>query len=137
MSGNDEDVRNRLNQRFDDKPEDDPEPEPEDDSEPQSEAQPDPDPEPQPEDDPEPEQKGPDFAADVTNVRETFDGISVYIPPDMHRAVDKEYQRLAYETEWDFQKNRHYQPLLLYYGLSVIESLEGDEVIEYLRRMDR
>ena len=133
MSDEDEDVKNRLGMRFDSGSENDSEPEPEDDPEPEPEADPDPDPEP--EDDPKP--KVPEFAADIDNVRETFDNVSIYIPEDMHHAVDKEYQRLAYETDWKFQKLRHYHPLLLYYGLGVIESLEGDEVIEYIRRMDQ
>ena len=126
-----DDVKNRLGQRFetaspDEKRDDDPETESEPESDPAEEEE---------DDDSEPQ--GPEFAADITNVRETFDGVTVYIPSDMHRKVDKEYQRLVYETEWEFQKSRHFQPLLIYYGYAVIESLEGDEVIEYLRRMDQ
>ena len=137
--GNEEDYGNRLGARFG--PEEGPEAEPEADSDPEPGAPTDDDDQgedadDQPEADRDLGAQTPDFAADITNIRETFDGVTVYIPSDMHRKVDKEYQRLAYETEWEFQKNRHYQPLLLYYGLSVIESLEGDEVNEYLRRMD-
>ena len=137
MSDDEDDVKNRLGMRFDSDSENDSESEPEDDPEPEPEPEAEPEPEPEPEDDPDPKPKVPEFAADIDNVRETFDNVSIYIPEQMHIDVDNEYQRLAYETDWKFQKLRHYHPLLLYYGLGVIESLDGDEVIEYIRRMDQ
>lgn len=45
----------------------------------------------------------------------------------MMQPVDKEFDRMQYECDWQVKKERHYYPVIISEGISAVENMSGDE----------
>ena len=71
------------------------------------------------------------------NVKKEWKALNVYLPEDtLFTRVNKQFDRLNYECDWNIKKNRHYYPLLIAYGIERIEEMEGGEVKELLEGLE-
>jgi hypothetical protein len=65
--------------------------------------------------------------------KEDWTGRMVYVPDgdgqvdDLLNAFDGEYDRMQYETDWDVRKQRHYYPVLIQVGIDELQSMSGDD----------
>jgi hypothetical protein len=70
------------------------------------------------------------------SVKEIRDGTYFYLPSEQKREIQRLYNvmKADYEFEFDedFEKNRHFAPLLIQYGLDGLENLDAQEVRERL-----
>lgn len=79
-------------------------------------------------------------AADPSSVDGTVKdeqvGTYMYIPKDQKKKVQRQYNVLKaeyeYEFETTFEKNRHFYPLLIQYGLDSLDGLDATEIQEHL-----
>ena len=71
------------------------------------------------------------------SVKDTQVGTYMYLPRDQKKEIERLYTVLKaeyeYEFERDFEKNRHFFPLLVKYGL---DTLEGSDVSEVQTKLD-
>lgn len=67
-----------------------------------------------------------------TNVKDEQVGTYMYIPKTQKRELERLYNVLKanYEYEYDepFEKNRHFYPLVVQYGLDGLSSLESSDI---------
>ena len=75
--------------------------------------------------------------ADTATIKDEQVGTYMYIPESQKRELQRCYNVLKaeYEYEYDtsFEKNRHFYPLLIQYGL---ENLDGLDATEIQTRLD-
>ncbi|MEF8883491.1 MAG: hypothetical protein V5A34_13335, partial [Halapricum sp.] len=71
-----------------------------------------------------------------TSVKDQQVGTYMYLPEDQTKDLRRLYNVLKAEYEFtydeDFEKNRHFYPLVIQYGLESLEGLEASEIREYL-----
>ncbi|MEF8882490.1 MAG: hypothetical protein V5A34_08220 [Halapricum sp.] len=71
-----------------------------------------------------------------TSVKDQQVGTYMYLPEDQTKDLRRLYNVLKAEYEFtygeDFEKNRHFYPLVVQYGLESLEGLEASEIQEYL-----
>lgn len=67
-----------------------------------------------------------------TTVKEEQVGTYMYLPQSQKKEVERLYNILKaeyeYEHDTEFEKNRHFYPLLVQYGLDSLESLDASEI---------
>lgn len=82
------------------------------------------------------EQADADESADESSVKDEQIGTYMYLPENQHRRLNHVYNRLKadYEFEFDedFEKNRHFFPLVVEHGLDTLDGLSADEVRDRL-----
>lgn len=75
------------------------------------------------------------------SVKEEQVGTYMYLPRSQKREVEHRYTVLKAEFEYafdrDFEKNRHFFPLLVEHGLSGLDDSDADDVREMLQSLDR
>ncbi|MFC7165199.1 hypothetical protein [Halospeciosus flavus] len=75
-------------------------------------------------------------AAEEASVKDEQIGTYMYLPENQHRRLNHVYNRLKadYEFEFDedFEKNRHFFPLVVEHGLDTLDGLDADEVRDRL-----
>jgi len=88
----------------------------------------------------EPEQTDEPDESDETPVKDEQVGTYLYLPEGQREELRYRYKLLAaeYEREFgeDFEKNRHYYPLVVQYGLDRLESADVTDVKELLDELD-
>ncbi|MFC6727019.1 hypothetical protein ACFQE1_22085, partial [Halobium palmae] len=76
-----------------------------------------------------------------TSVKEEQVGTYMYLPKRQKKDVERRYTVLKadfeYEFDRDFEKNRHFFPLLVEHGLRRLEEASATDVREMLRALDR
>jgi hypothetical protein len=76
-----------------------------------------------------------------TSVKEEQVGTYMYLPESQKKEVEHRYTVLKAEFEYefgrDFEKNRHFFPLLVEHGLSGLDDADADDVREMLESLDR
>lgn len=70
------------------------------------------------------------------SVKEDQVGTYMYLPESQHQDLSHQFNLLKaeYEYEYDeeFEKNRHFYPLVVQYGLESLEGLDASEIQELL-----
>lgn len=63
-------------------------------------------------------------------VKEAYDGMYIYIPPEQKARISPLYKQMsaAFEVEFgdELEKNRHFYPLLVEHGLAGLEEFRDD-----------
>jgi len=72
----------------------------------------------------------------VENVKSAYSARAFYLNEDLRESLDDEYNRLQYEADIEFGKDRHYYPAVVLAGLQQLEQMEGDEFKELLERLE-
>lgn len=121
MTGGD-DVKDRLGARFEDEEADD-----QDDTHAESDQS----------DEPAENDTNDQSEWNVDNVKNAWNANTVLLPETLDERFDDEYERLNWQTDGEFKKDRHYKPLVVYLGLEALEDKEGEEVSALLERMER
>lgn len=66
------------------------------------------------------------------SVKEEQVGTYMYLPQSQKKELDRLYNMLKaeyeYEFDQDFEKNRHFFPLVVQYGLDSLDSLDASEI---------
>lgn len=77
--------------------------------------------------------------AQTTSVKEERTGTYMYLPDSQLKDLKRLYNVLKaeYEFEYDesFEKNRHFYPLVIQYGLDGLEEMDVSDVRESLERV--
>jgi hypothetical protein len=76
---------------------------------------------------------------DLPNVKEAWSAKSVYLPDGLLDELGKAYKQLDLNLDDDlkqFEKTRHFYPLLIMEGIERVESMESSEIIEQLEGID-
>lgn len=75
------------------------------------------------------------------SVKEEQTGTYMYLPTSQAKKLRRVYNILKaeYEFEFDeeFEKNRHFYPLVVEYGLERLDGMEASEIREHLRTLGR
>ena len=87
-----------------------------------------------------PEEKKPETPAQGENsVKEEQIGTYMYLPESQTKDLRRQYNILKaeYEFEYDeeFQKNRHFYPLAIQYGLDSLEKMDASDIKERLEEI--
>lgn len=80
-----------------------------------------------------------DVDRDVENVKQEWKGTTMYLPKPLKGDVGKAFKQLDLQLDDDltkFQKTRHFYPLLVEAGKERLESMESDEIMERLEGID-
>ena len=77
---------------------------------------------------------------DLGNVKDDWEGMTIYLPEDLHNAVNLAYRELSLETaratNYDLQKLQDFYPLLVAVGLNNLDQSDTDDLLpmlEYLQ----
>jgi len=74
-----------------------------------------------------------------SSVKEEQIGTYMYLPESQTKELRRQYNMLKaeYEFEYDeeFQKNRHFYPLVVQYGLESLEDMSASEIRESLQQI--
>ena len=75
-----------------------------------------------------------------SNVKKDQVGTYMYLPENQHQELSRQFNLLKAEYEYEyneeFEKNRHFYPLVIEYGLDSLESLDASEIQEKLESLD-
>jgi hypothetical protein len=75
-----------------------------------------------------------------SNVKKDQVGTYMYLPERQHQELSRQFNLLKAEYEYEyneeFEKNRHFYPLVIEYGLDSLESLDASEIQEKLESLD-
>ena len=75
-----------------------------------------------------------------SNVKKDQVGTYMYLPENQHQELSRQFNLLKAEYEYEyneeFEKNRHFYPLVIEYGLESLESLDASEIQEKLDSLD-
>lgn len=75
-----------------------------------------------------------------SSVKDEQVGTYMYLPESQKREIQRLFNVMKaeyeYEFEADFEKNRHFYPLLVRYGLDELDGLDPDAVRERLQELD-
>lgn len=75
-----------------------------------------------------------------SNVKKDQVGTYMYLPENQHQELSRQFNLLKAEYEYEyneeFEKNRHFYPLVIEYGLDSLESLDASEIQEKLDSLD-
>ncbi|ELZ96077.1 hypothetical protein C440_05787 [Haloferax mucosum ATCC BAA-1512] len=74
---------------------------------------------------------------DAESVKSAWNGVTVYLPDPMKKRLDKQYQRLNYECDFEILKDRHLKPLVIEYGLDAVAEMEPDDVQKAIADLER
>lgn len=74
---------------------------------------------------------------DAERVKSAWNGVTVYLPDPMKDRLDKQYQRLNYECDFEILKDRHLKPLVIEHGLNAVEEMDPDDVQEALGDLEQ
>lgn len=73
------------------------------------------------------------------SVKEEQVGTYMYLRPSQKRELDKLYKLLSaeyeYEFDEDFEKNRHFYPLVIEHGIADLDGASADELRELIARL--
>jgi hypothetical protein len=73
------------------------------------------------------------------SVKDQQKGTYMYLPESQHKELSRLYNVLKaeyeYEYEREFQKNRHFYPLVIKYGLDGLDSLDAEGIKERLQHV--
>jgi len=79
-------------------------------------------------------------AEDSTPVKEEFVGTYMYLPESLKQELGPTFKILSAEYEREFgtelEKNRHFYPLVVKYGLDSLDSFDASDVRERLEESD-
>ncbi|NHN50019.1 hypothetical protein G9464_20840 [Halostella sp. JP-L12] len=85
------------------------------------------------------EQSEPD-ETDEQSVKDEHEGVYVYLPPGQKKELGLVFNsvKATYERAFEdgFEKNRHYYPLVIEYGLERVDEADADELAEMLEELD-
>jgi hypothetical protein len=78
----------------------------------------------------------------VQSIREEWNTLNVRLPDYLMRRFNSYHKRLDWElskqgSTREFQKDRHYKPLVIALGLREIEDIEAEELTELLIELER
>jgi hypothetical protein len=77
--------------------------------------------------------------SDEGSVKDEQVGTYMYLRPSQKRELDKLYKLLSaeyeYEFDEDFEKNRHFYPLVIEHGIGELDGLEADEIRHYIAQL--
>ena len=83
---------------------------------------------------------GGDEHEEKSNVKKDQVGTYMYLPERQHQELSRQFNLLKAEYEYEynkeFEKNRHFYPLVIKYGLESLESLDASEIQEKLESLD-
>lgn len=75
-----------------------------------------------------------------SSVKDEQVGRYMYLPEMQNRRVDQVYNKLKadyeFEYEEELEKNRHYFPLLIQYGLDSLDGFEASDVRDVLESLE-
>ena len=75
-----------------------------------------------------------------SNVKKDQVGTYMYLPENQHQELSRQFNLLKAEYEYEyneeFEKNRHFYPLVIEYGLDRLESFDASEIQEKLDSWD-
>lgn len=75
-----------------------------------------------------------------SNIKKDQVGTYMYLPENQHQELSRQFNLLKAEYEYEyneeFEKNRHFYPLVIEYGLDSLESLDASEIQEKLESFD-
>jgi hypothetical protein len=75
-----------------------------------------------------------------SNVKKDQVGTYMYLPEKQHQELSRQFNLLKAEYEYEyneeFEKNRHFYPLVIEHGLESLESLDASEIQERLESLD-
>ena len=75
-----------------------------------------------------------------SNVKKDQVGTYMYLPENQHQELSRQFNLLKAEYEYkyneEFEKNRHFYPLVIEYGLDSLESFDASEIQEKLDSLD-
>ncbi|RDZ61382.1 hypothetical protein C5B90_19100 [Haloferax sp. Atlit-12N] len=74
---------------------------------------------------------------DAERVKSAWNGMTFYLPDAMKDRLDTEYQRLTYECDFEFLKDRHLKPLVIEHGLDAVSEMDPDDVHSALADLER
>lgn len=87
-----------------------------------------------------PSQPSEQSETDEPSVKDEHEGLYIYLPSDqkdeaghVYNAAKATYER---ENEGTFEKNRHYYPLVVEYGLERVDGADAGELAEMLKDLD-
>ena len=87
----------------------------------------------------EPDETGESTEPSKGSVKEEQVGTYMYLPKSQKKEIERLYSILKadfeYEFDTEFEKNRHFFPLLVQYGLDGLDGLDASEVKERLDSM--
>jgi uncharacterized membrane protein YfhO len=76
----------------------------------------------------------------VTNVKEEWNGRTIYVPDDVLDALENTYLEtqltLRKSDVNQFKKNRHFYPVLVQFGLEALANADADEIQARLSELD-
>ena len=77
--------------------------------------------------------------SDEGSVKEEQVGTYMDLRRSQKRELDKLYKLLSaeYEFDEDFEKNRHFYPLVIEHGIAELNELGADEIREYLDELPK
>lgn len=74
-----------------------------------------------------------------TSVKDEQIGTYMYLPKQQSKELERRYKLMSaeYEFEFDesFEKNRHFFPLIIQYGLDHLEDLDATEIRDRIRQL--
>jgi len=77
-----------------------------------------------------------DETAEGGGVKSEQVGTYMYLPKDQKKDLERLYNVLKAEYEYaydeDFEKNRHYYPLVVQYGVESLDGLDASDIREHL-----
>lgn len=76
---------------------------------------------------------------ETTSVKDEQIGTYMYLPKQQSKELERRYKLMSaeYEFEFDesFEKNRHFFPLIIQYGLDDLESLDAAEIRDRIHQL--
>ena len=86
------------------------------------------------------ENSDPNGDSEHSNVKKDQVGTYMYLPENQHQELSRQFNLLKAEYEYkyneEFEKNRHFYPLVIEYGLDSLESFDASEIQEKLDSLD-
>ena len=78
---------------------------------------------------------------DLGNVKDDWEGMTIYVPEDLHNAVNLAYRELSLETaratNYDLQKLQDFYPLLVAVGLNNLDQSDTDDLLSMLEYLQQ
>ena len=75
----------------------------------------------------------------TSSVKEDQVGTYMYLPEQQHEELSRQFNLLKAEYEYEFgefEKNRHFYPLVVQYGLDRLAGLDASEIKTLLQQLD-
>lgn len=82
----------------------------------------------------------PSEAAEGQSVKDEFVGTYMYLPESLKQELNPRFKIISAEFEREYgqelEKNRHFYPLVIQYGLDGLDSLDASDIRERLEKLD-